>query len=336
MITDRRTSFPIFMLIVLGLARTLVADDTQKVAEILLNRARTLSDIRSPNAPAFQLNLTFSFTGKDLNTLEGTYTEQWISNSQWRRETVVGNFRRIEVGGLTRRWLVDGGPDFPQDASHISEMVAMLPARTVQLEFESITESDSKTRCAVTKSHGEKQPKHAFCFDKASGLLVAHVAPEFLGNRFADYSCDYGQFAVFGDYWFPREMACFLDRHKKIGAKVVILSPAPSLDAALFRPPDGAFELGNCSTTPVAPQPLTTPHPKSPQGVRDRSSSVLLWMIVDVKGVPANLRVARSGGKQFDESALATVRGWHFKPGTCNGEPVPAALNLEVDFRSNR
>jgi hypothetical protein len=45
--------------------------DVPKRAEALLEHARRLSDIRSPGAPAFRLEATFSFTGTDLETGSG-------------------------------------------------------------------------------------------------------------------------------------------------------------------------------------------------------------------------------------------------------------------------
>src|SRR5277367_4778453 len=82
-----------------SLAQDPPAPDIQKRADALLEKARQLSNIRSPNAPAFRLKATFSFTGRDLETVEGTYTEVWISRSQWRREILVKDFHRIEVAG---------------------------------------------------------------------------------------------------------------------------------------------------------------------------------------------------------------------------------------------
>ena len=55
--------------------------DVQLHAESLMERARKLSDIRSKGAPAFRLKATFSFAGKDLDTLQGTYTEIWGGTS---------------------------------------------------------------------------------------------------------------------------------------------------------------------------------------------------------------------------------------------------------------
>ena len=78
------------------------AEDEQSKAQGLLERARSLSDIRSPSAPAFRLRATFTAITRDLTTLEGTYTEIWVSNTRWRREIVVGASRRIEVARTTR------------------------------------------------------------------------------------------------------------------------------------------------------------------------------------------------------------------------------------------
>jgi hypothetical protein len=106
----------------------------------------------------------------------------WISNSQWRRETVVGSLRRIEIGGPTRSWLVDGGNDFPEEAVRVSTLAEVLPQRAAKFEFESFTNPDSASQCAVTKAKGEKHQRHAFCFDKDSNVLVENIAPHSVGG----------------------------------------------------------------------------------------------------------------------------------------------------------
>jgi len=327
----------VFSIVLWGLSNgTSTAEDTQKAAEGLLDRARQLSDIRSPNAPGFRLNLTFSFIGHDLETLQGTYTELWISSSQWRRETIVSDFRRIEIGGASKSWLVDSGEDFPVEAARVPALVEVLPSRAAKFEFESFKNPDPATQCAITKARGEMHPKWALCFDRSTGGLVERIAPERVGRQIADYSCNYRQFQKFGNYLFPCEMVCFQDGHRKLEAKVIELSQAQSPDAALFTPPAGALEMGNCSQDFVPPRGMTTPHPTIPLGIHDQQVSVVLSMIVDIKGNPQNLKIARSGGKQFDEAVMAAVRGWRFWPATCNGEPMPSAISFELLFRGHR
>ncbi len=160
------------------------AEDVQKSAEAMLERARQLSDIRSPNAPGFHLNLSFSFIRQDLETVQGTYTEVWVSNSQWRQETVVGNFRRIEIVRSTKRWLLDSGEEaIPEQAARVSTMVQVLPTKAAKFEFESFAEPDHVTRCAVTKPVGEIRQRHAFCFDKDNGILGRVIKLDICGEE---------------------------------------------------------------------------------------------------------------------------------------------------------
>lgn len=60
---------------------------------------------------------------------------------------------------------------------------------------------------------------------------------------------------------------------------------------------------------------------------------VTVSLVVDIKGKPQNVRVLRRGRKNYDDSALSAVRAWRFKPATCNGDPMPIQINVEVDFR---
>ena len=311
--------------------------ETQIRSEALMERARHLSDIRSKNAPAFRLKATFTFVGKDLESAQGTYTEVWVSDSQWRRETVVNDLRRIEVGTLNRIWRLDNSKDFPETATRLPDLMNMFPSAFTTLAFESIadnTDPKPAEQCATTKS-GPQQEKYRFCFDKKSGALLAKLSPEIRPKNMTDYSCFYGIFRKFGDSWFPREMACLEDKHRTLEAKVVELS-ADSPDLSLFTPPPGAIELGRCSGTSAHPVGTLNPEPRFPTGAHGNSSSVALSLIVDTKGKPQHIKVSRSGGPGFDEAAVATVeQQWRFKPATCDGEPMPMEIGVILKFSSN-
>ena len=118
---------------------------------------------------------------------------------------------------------------------------------------------------------------------RRNGVLLENIAPELVGQRIADYSCRYRHFQKFGDYWFPREMACFLDGHREMEAKVADLSLEVSPDAALFVQPAGAVELGTCSQASVPPKPVSMSDPMFPAGIRDRQAMVMLGMTVGTR-----------------------------------------------------
>jgi hypothetical protein len=311
--------------------------DVQKRAEALMDKARQRSDIRSANAPAFRLKATFSFVGTGLETVEGTYTEVWVSNSQWRREMVAKDWRRIEVGGLARSWQLDNPEDFPEEAIRVPAMMSVFPSGRLKLEFESISDRatrDLAAECAYTRGDPKHHP-YAFCFDKTSGVLLESNHLEVRPRNEVNYTCEYGTFHKFGDFWFPREVACFEDRHKKIEAKIVELFVEPTPDTALFTPPAGAIELGNCSGNLVPPHRVRRPEAVAPS---DPYHFITVWFVVDVKGKPQGAKVLHPGlmNKAGYEKVLRTVRDWRFKPGTCNGEPMPMQARVEVPFSPSR
>ena len=326
----RLATLPIIYLFIIRLFCS--AQDVQKRAEELMNRAHSLGDIRSADAPSFRLKATFSFTAPDLRTVEGSYTEVWVSESQWYRETVVGDHRRIEVCSKDKRWLKNS-PDLPKAATRITGLMQFAPHLS-SLEFESVserTDGNLVAECAITKK-ADHQPKSAFCFEKSSGILVERVSSEVGPRNVVDYSCSYGTFRKFEQFWFPWEITCYKDRHHDIDVRVLELSIEKSPDPALFLQPPGAIELANCSTTIVPAVPVSSPSPMMLSGPADQGW-VTVELLVDVKGKPQDLQISRSGGKRFDEEALSAVRSWRFKPATCNGKAVPSLVDVEVQFQ---
>jgi TonB family protein len=61
--------------------------------------------------------------------------------------------------------------------------------------------------------------------------------------------------------------------------------------------------------------------------------TVVLYVVVDEKGNPRDLRVIRPLGLGLDEKAIEAVQKWRFRPGMLQGKPVPVAATIEVNFR---
>jgi TonB family protein len=303
-------------------------------AEALFDRARALSDIRSQGSPAFRLKATFTFQAKDLSTAEGSYNEVWLSPTAWWRETIAGDSRRVEVGGLNRIWRLDSATDLPSAAAEAPNLVRLLPA-SFDLSFESVrddTVGNNTVECAITQTSSDGW-KSAFCFEKKSGALFQKVSPERRPKNSVSVSCLFGIYRPFGKFQVPREAACFEEKHHKIDLKVAELDLDPSPDTALFQPPKGAIEIGDCTTHKTPPVPVHQAEPHFPQG-QPNSAIVTLAAIVDSSGKVEKVRVENSGGKDFDASALAAINQWEFKPATCDGQPIPVEIKIEVDMRA--
>ncbi|NQT62362.1 MAG: energy transducer TonB [Candidatus Marinimicrobia bacterium] len=63
------------------------------------------------------------------------------------------------------------------------------------------------------------------------------------------------------------------------------------------------------------------------------SADVILNFHVDVNGNVSNIKVARSGGANFDNSAVSAVMNTEWKPAMQNGFPVALTFALPFEYR---
>jgi protein TonB len=94
----------------------------------------------------------------------------------------------------------------------------------------------------------------------------------------------------------------------------------------------GVYRIGGGVTSPalihkVEPEYSEEARKAKFQGV------VVLYVVVDEKGMPRDLRVIRPLGLGLDEKAIEAVQKWRFRPGFLQGKPVPVAATVEVNFR---
>jgi TonB family protein len=112
--------------------------------------------------------------------------------------------------------------------------------------------------------------------------------------------------------------------------------------ADLFQPPadytleadstDDAYSIGGAVS---APQLISKAEPEYSEQARQArySGSVLLSIVVDINGMPRDIKVTRPLGLGLDEKAIEAVMKWRFRPGLKNGVPVPVRAHVEVSFR---
>ncbi len=61
--------------------------------------------------------------------------------------------------------------------------------------------------------------------------------------------------------------------------------------------------------------------------------TVLLFVIVDEKGNPRDIKILRPLGLGLDQKAVEAVEKWKFSPGKKDGKPVAVQAQIEVNFR---
>lgn len=94
----------------------------------------------------------------------------------------------------------------------------------------------------------------------------------------------------------------------------------------------GAYKIGGGVSAPV---PIYKPEPEYSEEARKAKfqGTVMLFIVVDEKGNPRDLKVVRPLGLGLDQKAIEAVQKWKFRPGMKDGKPVPVQATIEVNFR---
>jgi TonB family protein len=85
----------------------------------------------------------------------------------------------------------------------------------------------------------------------------------------------------------------------------------------------------------AAPKPLQRGEPGYSEDARlaQLMGTVVLSITVGADGLAHDIKVVRGLGLGLDEKAAEAVGKWTFQPGTKDGQPVPVAAIIEVNFR---
>jgi TonB family protein len=322
----------LLVLTLTSLLCTAFASKRDEEGAALINHAKQLSDIRAEGAPAFRLKMSFKIIKEDGSVLEGSHTEVWLSKTEWRRETVLGDFRETQVVSGRKRWILNSSTTMPEFLSNflsLTDVFKFQPEAWKPQKLEDRELGGHKARCvepSALPSGGES----ALCFDKINGRINAHMSPSELGNRTGEIVCFYDDYEKFGDRVLARSYECGKDKHPILEARVVELTAEPATGAAFFTPPDGAKESVNCLSPIKSPTAVYDPDPERPR-TSGGQTPVVINMVVGTDGKTHDLRVTSAPNRDFDKAALEAVRHWTFKPATCDGEPVEVRIAVDIN-----
>jgi len=326
------TRCPLILAFVIAVLCTCAfANQKDDEAKALVQRAMNISAIREEGSPPFRLRANVKITQEDGSVVEGTYTETWVSNTLWRRETALGDFRRTQVVAGRKTWTSDSSNVVPE------RLAAVAATFDPWLGFANTWKADkfgdhqvdgNTARCFRTKR--ELWGVSELCFENNTGALAERIVPVHVRNKNVDGVCIYQGYQPLGDRKVPTSYSCSEDKKLVLQAQVIELALRPQVDDRLFAAlPDGK-EAVHC---PTRKQPPTVIHSVEPP-VTGNDGVVTLALLVGVDGRPHDLRVANSLDPTSDTAALEAVRQWRFRPATCEGQPMEVEIAVEIDFHS--
>jgi len=94
----------------------------------------------------------------------------------------------------------------------------------------------------------------------------------------------------------------------------------------------GAYRIGGGVSSPTV---IFKVEPEYSEEARKAKfqGTVVLFVVVDEKGNPRDLKVIRPLGLGLDQKAIEAVEKWKFNPGKKDGKPVAVQATIEVNFR---
>lgn len=94
----------------------------------------------------------------------------------------------------------------------------------------------------------------------------------------------------------------------------------------------GAYRIGGGVSPPSVIQKVEPEYSEEARKAKFQGT-VVLYVEVDEKGNPKNLKVIRPLGLGLDQKAIEAVEKWKFRPGMKDGKPVTVQATIEVNFR---
>jgi TonB family protein len=117
-------------------------------------------------------------------------------------------------------------------------------------------------------------------------------------------------------------------------AAVVVKSETPSQAAGGANSYGQVYQVGKDVTAPKLISSVEPEFPAAAQKGKDKfDGTSLIGFVVDKTGTPRDVKVLRSLGPDFDDSAVKAVQLYRFIPAMRSGEPVAVALKVEVNFK---
>jgi TonB family protein len=94
----------------------------------------------------------------------------------------------------------------------------------------------------------------------------------------------------------------------------------------------GVVPLKTATAAPKAVHAQDAKYTKEAKSLHIEGRTVL-GVVVDSTGTAVNIGILEPLGMGLDEEAVSAVKQWKFRPSTFNGQPVPARINVEINFR---
>ncbi len=110
---------------------------------------------------------------------------------------------------------------------------------------------------------------------------------------------------------------------------------SPNTNSPVSEQPDsatGADALGSGNVDIALVSFFPTPKPDLSTLPHGSQGDVILDVVIDATGKVSDLKLTRGLGHGIDETVIATVQQWTFRPATRNGQPIASEQELHFHY----
>lgn len=303
-------------------------------ATALFAKALSVSDIRTPGSPPFEMRGTINVQSHGKGGATGSYLLRWLSPTKWREEIVFHNYTRIRVGGENQYWESRTTSYDPESISQLDQALDFLkqlhawsnPASIATLKdvrFHHQNRNGVKLDC-VTLILKESNVRSDFCFDAATGTEVSETP----GPN------DFSGFLTFSGKYFPGSIRAEEAQSVPVTLVVNSIAPVAETSGEDFQPPQGATAWPSCDDPDAVPVIRHTAAPEYPaaEKLAHKEGSVFFYGVIGVDGRLTQLAVLSAPNDGLAKSALTAASQWVYSPEMCHGVPVPVETVQRVTY----
>ncbi len=303
-------------------------------ATALFARAVSVTDIRAPGSPPFELRGAINVQSHGKGGANGEYLLRWASPTRWREEIAFHNYTRIRVGGENQYWQSRTTSHDPESILQLDQALDFLkrlhawsnPASIAALKdvrFHHEKRNGVKLDCVSLIPNGLNFGPD-FCFDAANGSEVSDMP----GPN------DFSGSVTFHGKHFPGSIRA--EEAPAVPVTMIVNSISPLNDTRNedFQPPQGATAWPSCDEPDAVPviQRGVAPEYPTNEKLSHEEGSVFFYGVIGADGRLTQLAVLSTPDEAFAQSALTAASQWMYSPETCHGVPVPVEVLERITY----
>ena len=316
-----------FLLVILAWSSASGEDlDLRNRAEHLMNRALIASRFATPLN--IRTDVSFSVSGSDGLSRDGSYTRIRSADHALREDIVLGDYRMSRIQEQAQVSTRGQWVDIPYPIRKIFELVPYLPIRfdatDVITSIENAQTMGKPSTCIqFVTVRGEDHNPGEICLSRETGTVLEWHDRE-RGFEAITYESVKGALLP-SHFKYQENNALAIDAT----VKWTLLDSRP--DDAFIAPQDWHHAF-YCAAFAM-PVPVKSPQPAALGGINAPIITVDVRTHVRADGTVGHAEVIKPVRADLDEEAVQLIKTWIFQPGTCEGNKQEISIDVPIHFQ---